>query len=108
LKNSGLAVIQQRHTTREVRNVVFDHRYTRPPVAELDIDSVDYVFTDNKKVHVYNIEVEAKGGSDPAVIQSLTGYLLKTYPDVLKLWNHSKLATGKFIERLLPFNLTSC
>lgn len=101
LKKRRLDVIQQRRTKREVRDVTFSYGYTRRLIAELDIDSVDYLFDDTKSVRLYNIEIEAKRSSDSDLIHSLTVQLLNKYPNEIKVWSHSKLATGNALEELL-------
>jgi len=96
----GLAMIQDRETHRDIRNIVFAGREKGTVLAELAIDSVAYNFGDRKIRH-HEVEIEAKVEDGSAVLEKATKGLIEMYGVALRPWKYSKLATGKAIEKLL-------
>ncbi len=96
----GLEVIQDRETHRQVRNVVPIGDETNPVLAELAIDSVAYHFGD-QDICLQEVEIEAKRRDVSEALQTVIESLLGMYEAALQKWAHSKLATGKAIEKLL-------
>lgn len=94
----GLKVVQDRKTHRRVRNIVTIEG--GPLLAELAIDSVVYHFRDQEIYH-HEVEIEAKVRDGSTVLKAVIGSLGGMYGPVLRRWDHSKLATGMAIERLL-------
>jgi hypothetical protein len=96
----GLNVIQDRETSRTIRNVVSE-RYG-PILAELAIDRVCYHFNDESFVF-YEVEIESKFQDDGFdVIRAVGIMLLMRYPEAMHRWTHSKLEIGKAIEEINP------
>jgi inorganic triphosphatase YgiF len=85
--------VQERETRRETRSVI--DPTDGADLAELDLDSVEYVFTDGR-ARLYEVEIEArKAGADlDVIVDALLGAFSELVP-----WPYSKLATGKAIER---------
>jgi hypothetical protein len=98
MASSGLEVVQNRETHRQVRNVVF--RESGPVLAELAIDSVVYHFSD-QEICLHEVEIEAKVRDGSTVLKTVIERLTAMYGPVLRRWDHSKLATGMAIEKLL-------
>jgi len=99
--NLGLEIIQDRQTHRQVRHIIFREEDRTRLLAELAIDSVVY-HIDNQAVRHYEVEIEAKIRHEgPTVIKTTIESLVRMYGPALRRWKHSKLATGKAIERLL-------
>jgi len=92
----GLGIVQARETQRETKMV---QAVQGKALAELAIDSVVYHFP-NQSVSHYEVEIEAKSNEGLAVLDLITESLIALYP-VLRRWEHSKLATGGAIEKLL-------
>jgi len=99
LRSMGLGLIQERYTHRRTRDVLAAGQSGR--VAELDIDDVRYVF-EGTTVRLLELEVEAKGAGDMAVVERLLEALHDRYADRLQIWPHSKLATGLALRELVP------
>jgi CYTH domain len=95
----GLRIIQERTTRRMVREILRHDAPRAKPVAELDIDKVTFV--EDPKVHVFEVEIEAKADRSERRIQQIAETLESNYPDFLRLWPYGKLATGLAIHRLL-------
>lgn len=101
MTSSGLEVVQNRETHRQVRNVVF--RESGPVLAELAIDSVVYYFGDQEIRH-HEVEIEAKVRDSSTVLRTVIEELTAIrgmYGPVLRRWDHSKLATGMAIQKML-------
>lgn len=85
--------VQERETTRETRSVIDPADGT--DLAELDLDSVEYVFGDGRaRLHEVEIEARKTGADLDAIVNALRGRFSELVP-----WPYSKLATGKAIER---------
>jgi hypothetical protein len=95
----GLRIIQERTTRRMVREILRHDAPRAKPMAELDIDKV--TFLGDPKVHVFEVEIEAKADRSERRIQQIAETLESNYPDFLRLWPYGKLATGLAIHRLL-------
>ena len=96
----GLKVIQDRVTSRQIRNIVYKNVNTGPILAELAIDSVMYSIG-NENIHHNEVEIEAKMQDSEKVIQVISKHLIERFKPALCKWDHSKLATGKAIDKLL-------
>jgi len=99
----GLQVIQDRENHRRVRNILKGGE-SDSVLAELAIDSVAYHFG-GQEIRQHEVEIEAKEGSSSAVIKLLVESLVAMYGPVLRRWGHSKLATGRAIEKMLSEGL---
>ncbi len=95
----GLNIIQKRITRRAVRNILRHGSKNASPTAELDIDQV--TFLGQPRVHLFEVEIEAKAAGSERRIQEIAESLGSNYPDFLKLWPYGKLVTGIVIQRLL-------
>jgi len=96
---TGLQLVQDRETRREVRNV----SSVRKPdlvLAELAIDRVTY-HIGNHNISIFEVEVEEKARGSSSVISDLTKALLQAYQPSLQKWSHGKFVTGLAIQRLL-------
>jgi len=96
---TGLQLVQDRETRREVRNV----SSVRKPdlvLAELAIDRVTY-HIGNHNISIFEVEVEEKAKGSSSVISDLTKALLQAYQPSLQKWSHGKFVTGLAIQRLL-------
>jgi inorganic triphosphatase YgiF len=98
LIDAGLRVIQKRETRRVIRLV--RHIETNQVVAELALDRVMYHIDDMALLH-YEIEIESKGKEAASAVQHIAEYLLRSYPDELRKWPHTKFSTGRAIQALL-------
>ena len=96
---TGLQLVQDRETRREVRNV----SSVRKPglvLAELAIDRVTY-HIGNHNISIFEVEVEEKAKGSSSVISDMTKALLQAYQPSLQKWSHGKFVTGLAIQRLL-------
>jgi len=99
MEATGLQLVQDRETRREVRNV----SSVRKPdlvLAELAIDRVTY-HIGNHNISIFEVEVEEKARGSSSVISDLTKALLQAYQPSLQKWSHGKFVTGLAIQRLL-------
>lgn len=96
----GLEVIQDRETHRQVRDIVSAGEESSSVLAELAIDSVVYHLSDQQIYH-HEVEIEAKAEDVSAVFDAVIETLVTTYGPALRRWDHSKLITGKVIEKML-------
>ena len=101
LRAAGLLPIQDRHTHRQIRDVLEPHLKER--LAELAIDAVEYRF-ETSSVQMYQIEIEAKHPNSAAVLHSCSLALQSDFGAMLRPWPYGKLATGTAVERLLRTN----
>ena len=98
LARLGLKMIQERHTTRDVRDIFDGDKSRNRRIAELDIDRV--TFQGNPKVQVFEVEIEAKAAGSLKSIQKIAAELESNYSGFLRVWPHGKLVTGLAIQRL--------
>ena len=98
LMNLGLQIIQDRRNHRRIRNIVKELG-SREVVAELVIDSVTFQFGD-QEILFHEVEIESKISDGTSVIESFVHNLIEKYEPMLRQWPHSKLVTGKTIEKL--------
>jgi hypothetical protein len=94
IKGIGLYIIQDRDSHRKVKNIMT--KKDSSIVAELVIDYTFYNLSNHEPVGYYNIEIESKADNKPV---DLTKYLVQMYFPNLKVWEHSKFATGKAIKK---------
>ncbi|MBO0888847.1 CYTH domain-containing protein [Candidatus Bathyarchaeota archaeon] len=99
LGEMGLREIQERHTNRDARNIVRHNKPRSAPLAELDIDRV--TFLGDTRVHVAQLEIEAKANESWRIVEEIGSTLQSVYQGSLREWRHGKLATGIAIQRLL-------
>lgn len=99
LDRLGLQVIQDRQTTRIIRDIVDPQEPARRPCAEMALDTVDYLFGLRTFRH-FELEIEAKGCESAAHIRDITALFEAAFPGVLQRWHHNKLITGLAIEAL--------
>lgn len=94
----GFRVLQERHTTRDVRMIMPSEKSKSRPLAEIDIDRV--TFLGNPKVRIFEVEIEAKAVGSMRTVQRIGAELESNYSGFLKVWPHGKLVTGLAIRRL--------
>ena len=92
----GLTVIQERATERMLCDVMGDNG--SEPLAEMAIDAVTYHL--QRRILHDEVEIELKGGRDPALIRQLIDLLRDRYPGQLERWSIAKLTLGMLLERL--------
>ena len=97
LARMGLEVVQERHTTRDVRDIL-DRGWSKTRIAELDIDRV--TFLGKPRVQIFEVEIEAKAAGSLKSVQDVAAELESSYSGFLRVWPHGKLATGLAIQRL--------
>lgn len=97
LERLGFIVVQDRHTRRRPRQV----NRAGNVIAELVIDDVAYHFL-RRDARFFQIEIEAASGGAIAIAE-LTSALLHRWPDQLRRWPHSKIATGFALAALAGF-----
>ncbi|UCE07207.1 MAG: hypothetical protein JSW07_04010, partial [bacterium] len=100
LEKIGLQIIQERTNQRRIRNIVQQNKSRTTVLAELAIDSVTYQFK-HQKVRFHELEIESKSKDSALMFEEIIQTLLKMFESILKKWDHSKLATGKAVEKLL-------
>lgn len=101
----GLEVVQRRRTRR--RPSLLLPRDGGPggdgdPVGEVAVDRVEYRpggEGGDPVVH-REVEVEGRGARADDVVAEVAAALLRRFPDGLRRWDHSKLATGEALRRL--------
>jgi inorganic triphosphatase YgiF len=94
----GLEVVHDRETVRRPRDVVAEGSQAAV-LAELAIDDARYRLG-SLLARLFEVEIEAKAADGPATVRELTARLSELYPE-LTAWPHSKLATGRALERLV-------
>ena len=100
LKDLGFQVIQDRETHRQVRDIAGADKEGSPVLAELAIDSVHYRLG-GKEIRHHEVEIESKTETGVRVIAPLIAALTAMFGDVLRAWDHSKLAIGFALEEFL-------
>lgn len=98
LQNSSLKIIQDRETSRLIRQVISKER-PEEILAEMALDTISY-HLENLSVYQAEIELEAKSTKGIEAIRHIQDYLLKKHPYSLRIWTLSKLTTGLAIEML--------
>ncbi|MEJ2186233.1 MAG: CYTH domain-containing protein [Gemmatimonadota bacterium] len=98
LERLGFLIVQDRHTLRRPRRV------TRvggsgDVLAELAIDAVEYELP-RRNARLFEVEVETTRLAGSLVLAELASALLTRWPDQLRRWPHSKLATGFALDAL--------
>jgi inorganic triphosphatase YgiF len=95
----GVEAIQTRETERSARAIAGGD--ARTAVAELALDRVQF-HVGQARVRHYEAELESKQPrSGPKAVRELVPALLRRYPDTLRPWTYSKLATGNAIAELM-------
>lgn len=95
----GLVQIQVHDNNRELRDVVTCEGKQRL-IAELALDRVRYRFG-HTDLHHYELELESKARDGSNVLRPMSQLLLTRYGPDLRIWCHSKLATGLALCALL-------
>lgn len=102
LRALGLEAVQERTTTRRLRNVVDEGGAI---IAELAIDEVTYhlkaIRLDAGAVRHHEVEIEAKAPDGAAYLPRAVEALRARFGASLLPWLHGKLETGLAITRLL-------
>ena len=101
LADLGLVQVQDRKTQRR-RIAVTRSDADADALAELAVDSVEFRFGDLIVPH-HELEVELEGADHISLLEDLVQELLDRWP-ALKVWHHSKFATGKALKALLAGN----
>jgi inorganic triphosphatase YgiF len=96
----GLYSIQDRQTTRIVRDIIDPGGKSQGLCAEMALDRVLYRFGNSKFNH-FEVEIEAKIREGEEHIKTIVTLLKTKFPGELKRWDHNKLITGYAIEELL-------
>ena len=105
LTDSGLKIIQDRKNHRRIRNVIKKDQ-NEETLAELAIDSVTFKFS-SQNITFNEVEIESKASRSSFIIESLVNLLIEKFKPKLRRWQHSKLLTGKIIEKLFYDGLLS-
>jgi len=95
-----LRVLQDRETSRLVKNIVRASEGRSEILAELAIDSVVYHF-ESQDVELHELEVEAKAKKRRRILEDVEDGLLDLFGGELQPWRWGKLVTGKMIGRML-------
>ncbi|MBI5249178.1 MAG: CYTH domain-containing protein [Desulfomonile tiedjei] len=98
IEGVGFILIQARETTRRIMDVSEPARNER--AAELAVDVVQFQFNNVTMIH-YEVELESKSETGAEALRSVAGELQELFGSELRIWLHSKLATGWALERLL-------
>jgi hypothetical protein len=99
----GLKTVQVRRTLRLVRDVVKSTDSMSNVLAELSIDTTTFECNDLDIVH-HEIEIEAKARGGELAAEELVTALVQLFPQNLRSWKYSKLATGKALAHLVAVN----
>lgn len=105
IRRLGLIVIQDRETLRKCRPLVRKHAPAGSAETELVVDRVIYSIQGQELTH-HEIEVEAISPTGAEMISFVHQDLMARFGRSLRLWLHSKLATGWALERLCAEGLT--
>ena len=98
MSKMGLEIVQERHTTRDVRDILQRKKSGTRRIAELDIDRV--TFLGKPRVSIFEVEIEAKTAGSVKSVQQIAAELESSYSGFLRVWLHGKLVTGLAIKRL--------
>jgi len=97
----GVRVIQERETSRLVRDAAHAREVSGPALAELALDQVRFQI-EGREIRHYEIEVESKRpGPGTKAAKEISAELVSRYGDELLDWSFGKLPTGRAIEDLL-------
>ena len=96
----GLRRVQERRTSRRVRDVVSKDRPQGPPLAELAIDDTTFIFR-NSRIRLFELELEAKTTGSFRSMQRIAKAIVAMYPNFIMYWPYGKFVTGLAIQRLL-------
>ena len=99
-KAVGLKTVQVRRTRRLVRDVAGPTDRKSNVLAELSIDTTTFEFNDLGIVH-HEIEIETKARGGELAAEGLVTALVQLFPQNLRSWKYSKLATGKALADLV-------
>jgi len=99
MKTLGLEIIQDRENFRKRRDIIIKRQEHNMVFAELALDSIVYHFSGQDIGH-HEIEIELKKISHSTLLKSVVEHLISIYGSKLRIWPHSKLVTGKAIEKL--------
>lgn len=100
MKSTGLRVLQDRESSRLVRNIVRPSEGRSEILAELAIDSVVYHF-ESQDVELHELEVAAKTRKGRRILEDVKDGLLDLFGGELHPWRWGKLVTGKMIRKML-------
>jgi inorganic triphosphatase YgiF len=98
MSRMGLVRIQSRKNSREVRNVISVKGALRRTVAELVIDTVTFDFG-GTPIKLSEVEIEARVDTGQS-LSKVADELIEVFPNELRRWSHSKLATGLALSEL--------
>ncbi len=98
IEAAGFRLIQARETSRHLIDIFKRHQNSL--VAEMAVDTVNYRF-DITTIRHYEVELESKSECGGEVVETLARKLQSFFKTELRLWPHSKLATGWALESLL-------
>lgn len=98
LTRLGFKIIQERRTTRDVREIFHRAKPRNRPIAEIDVDRV--TFLGQPKVRIFEIEIEAKAAGSAMIVQRIGAELESNYSGFLRVWPHGKLVTGLALRKL--------
>ncbi len=97
-KQLGFDKIQRRKNKRQLRLILPTN--SAQVLAELALDSLTLVFP-QKEFYMYEIEIEARSELAIPAIQKMISDLLARFDQSIRIWEHSKLATGVAIQALM-------
>ncbi len=97
LRGMGLEILQDRTTKRQNFTVTAQGSNNR--LAEISVDTVTYRLSIGGLTR-HELEIEAKTEQGKEILDELIRALLLRFPGSLRLWRHSKLATGLALEQL--------
>ncbi len=98
MEAAGFEIVQTRETSRRILNV--RKGADSEVLAEFALDKVLYQFERGVILH-HEMELESKSESGILVIGSIMSHLDGIFHREIRVWPHSKLATGWAYERLL-------
>lgn len=99
IQSLPLQIIQERKTTRIIRNVVHPDANSGIILAELAIDKTKYKLKKESIFH-YEIEIEEKKPGNSKLLKAICDELLAKHDESLLNWKISKLKTGLVLEQL--------
>lgn len=98
---AGFRVVQDRRT-RRTRARVEAADGGEEPLAWLVVDTVRFRTASGRAVRHREVEVEATPGAPEEVPGDVAGLLRRRFGDVLRPWEHPKLATGQAVAGTEP------